>query len=676
MKDARQRASEEASELRKRIDRANHQYYVLDSPEISDAEYDSMFRRLVEIETEFPELATPDSPTQRVGGKPSEKFETVTFSVPMLSLGNAFDLEDMIALDQRVRKIAPDCTYTTEMKLDGLAINLRYEKGVLVWGATRGDGSTGENVTSNLKTIKSIPLRLNGDVPDILEVRGEVLMKEEELERLNQERESMELAPFANARNASAGSIRQLDPKITASRKLEFFAYHIGECSEKFAETQTGILERFNGYGFVVVPEHKRAKSIRECWNNVQGIQEHREKYPYGADGVVIKVDEVALQQELGATSHEPRWAIAFKFPPEEAETVIREILPSVGRTGAITPLAVFDPVRLEGSTISRASLHNEDEVKKLGVMVGDHVVVRKAGSVIPEVMRVIESKRTGQETPFVMPKHCPVCGADTLREEGSAFTRCTNASCPAQVKERILHFASRDNANIDGIGDALVGQLVNSGIVKSIADLYFLTKEDLLKQERMGDKLATKILSNIESSKKAVLSRILSGLGIMMVGKVSAKAIAARFKNVDDLMGASEDELRAVEGVGEKVSHSIVVFFEQEQNRELIERLRKAGVVLSEEVKEQPSGTLAGQTVVLTGVLESLTRGEAEKFVEDNGGKVSSSVSKKTSFVVAGADAGSKLDKARELGVRVLTEKEFLELLSQPSTRQTPSLF
>jgi DNA ligase (NAD+) len=308
--------------------------------------------------------------------------------------------------------------------------------------------------------------------------------------------------------------------------------------------------------------------------------------------------------------------------------------------------------------------------------MVGDHVVVRKAGSVIPEVVRVIESKRTGQETPFVMPKHCPVCGADTLREEGSAFTRCTNASCPAQVKERILHFASRDNANIDGIGDALVGQLVDSGIVKSIADLYFLTKEDLLKQERMGDKLATKILSNIESSKKVGLSRILSGLGIMMVGKVSARAIAAHFKNIDDLMGASEDELRAVEGVGEKVSHSIVVFFEQEQNRELIERLRKAGVVLSEEVKEQPSGTLAGQTVVLTGVLESLTRGEAEKFVEDNGGKVSSSVSKKTSFVVAGADAGSKLDKARELGVRVLTEKEFLELLSQPSTRQTPSLF
>ncbi|HOR47230.1 MAG TPA: NAD-dependent DNA ligase LigA, partial [Caldisericia bacterium] len=399
-------------------------------------------------------------------------------------------------------------------------------------------------------------------------------------------------------------------------------------------------------------------------------------KYPYGADGVVIKVDEVALQQELGATSHEPRWAIAFKFPPEEAETVIREILPSVGRTGAITPLAVFDPVRLEGSTISRASLHNEDEVKKLGVMVGDHVVVRKAGSVIPEVMRVIESKRTGQEKPFVMPKHCPVCGADTLREEGSAFTRCTNASCPAQVKERILHFASRDNANIDGIGDALVGQLVNSGIVKSIADLYFLTKEDLLKQERMGDKLATKILSNIESSKKAGLSRILSGLGIMMVGKVSAKAIAARFKNVDDLMGASEDELRVVEGVGEKVSHSIAVFFEQEQNRELIERLKKAGVVLSEEVKEQPEGPLAGQTIVLTGVLESLTRGEAEKLVEDNGGKVSSSVSKKTSFVVAGADARSKLDKAMELGVRVLTEKEFLELLSQPSTRQTPSLF
>ncbi|NTU61482.1 MAG: NAD-dependent DNA ligase LigA, partial [Caldiserica bacterium] len=572
---------DEIAELRQKINRAIHRYYILDNPEISDYEYDMLYKRLIELEKEFPELVTPDSPTQRVGGKASDKFEKVTHNVPMQSLGNSFDFDDLKAWDDRVKKVVPDAIYATEVKLDGLAINLRYENGILTVGATRGDGTTGENVTENLKTIMSIPLRLIEPFPELIEVRGEVVMHEEELERLNTEREAAGLPLFANTRNAAAGSVRQLDSAITASRKLDFYAYHVGECSEILWETQTGLIELLSKLGFKTVPFHRQAQTIGECWSQIEELNEHREKLPFGADGVVIKVDQYDYHDILGATSHEPRWAIAYKFPPEERETVVTDIIPSVGRTGAITPIAVFEPVLLEGSTVGRASLHNEDEVNRLDIRAGDHIIVRKAGSVIPEVVRVVKEKRTGNEIAYIMPKHCPVCGSDTLREEDSAYTRCTNASCPAQVRERILHFCSRDNANIDNIGDVLVDKLVGSGKVKTIADIYTLTKSDLLEFERMGDKLATKILSNIESSKNMGLARLLSGLGILMVGKVVAKGLAQKYGNIDAIMATSQEELRQTDGVGEKIACSIKIFFEQQPNIALIAKLKEAGFVI-----------------------------------------------------------------------------------------------
>ncbi len=656
--------SEEISELKKKLNRAIHQYYILDSPEISDAEYDKLFRQLVELEKQNPELVTPDSPTQRVGGKASEKFEKVSHKIPMLSLGNAFNLEDLKAWDERVKKVVPEAIYSSEVKLDGLAINLRYENGILTVGATRGDGTTGENVTENLKTVKSIPLRLIEPFPELIEVRGEVVMLEEELVRLNSEREAAGLPLFANTRNAAAGSVRQLDSEITASRKLDFFAYHVGECPEISWKTQTELVQLLGNLGFKTVPFHRQAGTIDECWSQIEELNEHREKLPFGADGVVIKVDQYDYHDVLGATSHEPRWAIAYKFPPEERETVVKEITPSVGRTGAITPIAVFEPVLLEGSTVGRASLHNEDEVNRLDIMVFDHIIVRKAGSVIPEVVRVLAEKRTGIEQPFVMPAKCPVCGSDTLREEDSAYTRCTNASCPAQVKERILHFASRENANIDNIGDVLVDKLVTSGKVKTIADIYILTKSDLLGFERMGDKIATKIIANIENSKSMGLARLLSGLGILMVGKVVARNLAIKYRSIQDIMAETEENLRQTDGVGEKIAHSIRVFFDQEPNRELISKLETAGVDMSSEPSAKVEGKLSGLTFVLTGTLSSMSREEASQLIENLGGKTSGSVSKKTSFVVAGAEAGSKLDKASELGVKVLNEAEFLELI------------
>jgi DNA ligase (NAD+) len=668
-------AKQEVELLRKKINRANHQYYVQDNPEIKDSEYDQLYRKLITLEDTYPELITPDSPTQRVGGEASAKFEQVKYSVQMLSLGNAFDFEDLKAFDQRVRKIAPYCTYTTEIKLDGLAISVRYENGLLVQGSTRGDGTTGENIMANLKTIKTIPLKLHEPFPELLEVRGEVVMFHDELEAINKEREQDGLPLFANTRNAAAGSLRQLDPKITAKRNLVFFAYNIGECSESFSSTQTGILSRYTEMGFKTVPEHKKAQTIEECWEQSCQIQESREEYPFGADGVVIKVDEIALQIELGQTSHEPRWAIAYKFPPEEAETIVREIQASVGRTGAITPLAVFDSVRLEGSKISKASLHNEDEVGRLGIMVGDHVIVRKAGSVIPEVVKVLTHKRTGNETPFIMPKQCPVCGTETIREEDSAFTRCTSASCPAQVKERILHFSSRENADIDGLGDVIVSNLVDSGIVKTVADLYKLTQNDLIKLPRMGEKLALKIIGNIQNSKSASLSRILSGLGILMVGKVVAKTIAKKYETIENLTNATEEELQEIEGVGPRIARSLAVFLRQEQNRKLVGELKELGLTISEEVEPEKTGIFSGMTFVLTGTL-SISRTDAEKLITENGGKLASSVSKKTSVVLYGAEAGSKLDKAKELGVRLMDEKEFLGLVNPPLSKQTPSLF
>lgn len=655
----------EAELLRKEIEKANYYYYVQDMPIISDAEYDDLFKRLIQIELEYPELVTLDSPTQKVGGEPSPKFDTINFKIQMLSLGNAFNYNELKEFDQRVKKIAPICTYCTEVKLDGLAISLRYENGSLTYGSTRGDGYTGENVTANLKTIKTIPLKLVPPFPKLVEVRGEVVMFTQELEKLNMERQKHGLQQFANTRNAAAGSVRQLDPKITAIRKLVFFAYHIGDVSEEIATTQTILLGKLNKLGFKIVPEHKLAKDLDTCWKNISEIQEKRKDFSFGADGVVIKVDEIEYQRMLGQTTHEPRWALAYKFPPEEAETVVKDIIASVGRTGTITPLAIFNPIKLEGSTISRASLHNEDELNRLGILIGDHVIIHKAGSVIPEIVKVMIEKRVGNEHPFEMPEHCPVCGAETLRQKGEAYTKCTNASCPAQVKERILHFASRENADIDGLGNIIVSQLVDTGKIKSVADLYTLKQDQLMELPRMGMKLSTKIKKNIDNSKNVGLAKILAGLGILLVGKVAAQTLTHHFKNIDLLMNAKEDEMQVIDGIGPRIARSIKVFFSQPQNQELIEKLKQASVRLvgDENIKTK---SLNGKTFVLTGTLPHIHRTEAEKLIEAAGGKISPSVSKLTDYVVVGNDPGSKLIKSKKLGIKTINEEEFLSLVNE----------
>ena len=651
-------------ELRSTINRANYDYYVKENPTMSDRDFDLLYKELLELENEFPEFIIPESPTQRVGGQASSKFTSVIHTIPMLSLGNAFDHDDLIAFDTRIKKSIDEYSYTTELKMDGLAVNLLYEGGKLTIGSTRGDGATGEDVTENLSTIRTIPLELIPPFPQTLEVRGEVVMNSSELERVNLIRDEDGLPPFANTRNAASGSIRQLDSSITASRKLDFYAYHIGECSGPIAQTQTSLLNRLTQMGFKTVQMHKHARDIAEVWSNIEEIDKKKEDFPYGTDGVVIKIEELELHDILGATSHEPRWAIAYKFPPEEAVTKVLDIEPSVGRTGAITPVAILEPVRLEGSTVSRASLHNEDELHRLGIKIGDFAVVRKAGSVIPEIVRVLPEKRTGDERDFVMPTHCPVCGATAIREEDSAYLKCTNASCKAQVRERILHFMGRGNADIDSIGTVIVNSLVKSGKLKSIADIYALTKEDLFTVPRMGDKLATKILENIEKSKNLGLKKLLSGLGIPMVGKVAAALLAKKYPTIKELMNAGTEELESIDGIGPKIANSLSIFFSESHNKELIERLINYSLNTESEHTEA-EGKLSGKTFVLTGTLGSMTRDEAKEKIESLGGKVTGSVSKKTDYVVVGESPGSKADKAKSLGVKMVNESEFQELLS-----------
>ncbi|MEZ4812548.1 MAG: NAD-dependent DNA ligase LigA [Caldisericia bacterium] len=512
--------------LELQLHNANYEYYILNDPKITDYEYDKLFRELLELEREYPGFISPNSPTQKIGSDKKSSFEKTWLKQPMLSLGNAFSIEDLKNFDSRVKKKISDHSYHIEPKLDGLAISLSYQYGEFFIGLTRGDGEFGENISENLRTIKSIPLKLIPPFPETIEVRGEIVMNESEFIRINKERAEEGLPPFANSRNAASGSVRQLDPQVTAGRKLDFYAFHIGEVSENFAETQSETLEKLTALGFKVVPMHKHAETIDEAWEQIQIIEKEKSRFPFGTDGAVIKVEEIKHHETLGATSHEPRWAIAFKFPPDEKETKITDIALSVGRTGAITPVAEFEPVFLEGSTISRASLHNEDEVKRLDIRVGDTVIVRKAGSVIPEIVRVVKEKRLGDEEEFIMPEKCPVCGSSTIREEDSAYLKCTNHECPAQVKERILFFLARGNADIDGLGDVIVESLVSAGILNDISDLFTLTKEDLFTAERMGDVLAEKILRNIANAKNINLTKLISGLGIPLVGKVASKLL------------------------------------------------------------------------------------------------------------------------------------------------------
>ena len=657
-------ARKRIEELRELLHYHNYRYYVLDQPEITDAEYDQLLRELISLEQQYPEFITPDSPSQRVGGEVAQDFREVTHLKPMYSLDNAFGPEDLKEFDRRVRSLlsGQEIEYEVELKIDGLAISLVYENGVLVRGATRGNGTTGEDITANVKTIKAVPLKLKEQVP-LLEVRGEAYMPKQSFARLNELREERGEPLFANPRNAAAGSLRQLDPKVTAERDLSAFMYAVGEIQGYRLKTQAELMDWLMELGFKVNPYREVFKNIEDVINYCESWHDKRFTLPYVIDGLVIKVNSFAQQEALGFTAKSPRWAIAYKFPAEIAETRLTEIIVRVGRTGVLTPTAIFEPVNLAGTTVTRASLHNEDYIKEKDIRIGDIIRVQKAGEIIPEVVEVVKEKRTGEEKEFVMPAHCPVCHGKTVRLPGEAAWRCTNASCPAQLKEGIVHFASRAAMNIEGLGPAVAELLLSVGLIKDFADLYYLSAEDVAKLPRLGKKSAANLIKAIEKSKENSLERLIFGLGIRLVGEKAARDLAGHFGELDNLIKAEEEEITAIPSVGPKMAASIKAFFGQEENLKLIEKLKAAGVN-TRYLAEVRDNRLEGLTFVLTGTLTSFTRKEAEELILSLGGKVSSSVSKKTSFVVTGEDPGSKLTKARELGVPVLTEEDFRKMV------------
>jgi len=657
-------------DLRDKIRYHEHRYYVLDDPELSDAEFDRLMDELITLEAEHPELITPDSPTQRVGGKPSSQFASVRHSTPMLSLSKTTSEAELRDWERRIHDLtgAAQVDYVCELKLDGMSMALRYEKGMFSLGITRGDGTTGEDVTANVRTIRSIPLYVSqqklkqAGLPENFEVRGELLMPTASFERMNEEQEQKGLSKFANPRNATAGTVRQLDPKITASRRLDFFAYGLLSDGKTIFERHSEALKALQAAGFKVNPNHRLVHSIDEVWTFITQWEGKRDSLPYETDGIVVKVDRIGLQNELGFTGKAPRWAIAYKYAARSGETQIEDILVQVGRTGKLTPVAALTPVPIGGTTVSRATLHNMDEINRLDVRIGDWVVVERGGDVIPKVVRVDESKPRGTRE-FHMPEKCPVCGGHVVRAEGEADHRCVNANCPAKLRESIRHFASRGVMNIEGMGDALVNQLVEQGLVKNVADIYSLKEEQLLGLERMGKKSAQNVLREIEQSKHLPLERVIYGLGIRFVGERTAQFLAEHFGSMDAFMKASEEELQEVNEIGPRVSAAVREFFDEPKNVALVERLREAGLTFTGKKKERGT-TLAGKTFVLTGTLQRRTRDEAKQLIEDAGGRVSGSVSKKTDFVVAGTDAGSKLDKARELGVSVIDEDAMERLM------------
>ena len=656
--------------LRKALHRHNYRYYVLDDPEVSDAEYDRLMQELKELEETHPEVASPDSPTTRVGAPPLDKFDTVSHSIPMLSLDNGFKDEDILDFDGRVKrnlKTQSDIQYTAEPKMDGVAVELIYEDGRLTTASTRGDGLVGELITSNVKTIRSVPLimqnnNLNG-IPARLEIRGEVFIGHDAFKQLNRERVDQELPPFANPRNAAAGSLRQLDSKITATRPLEIFFYGVGIVSGFESDSHWDILKSLQAWGFRINPLIRPKISIRETLEYFLELNQMRHQLPYDIDGMVIKVDRIPLQQQLGATTRSPRWAIAYKFQAIQETTVIENIEVQVGRMGTLTPVAHLKPVNVGGVTVSRATLHNEDEIQKKDIRIGDTVLVQRAGDVIPEVVKVIISNRTGDEKKFVMPQSCPVCNTSAVRIEGEAATRCINAACPAQVKERIKHFASKGAFDIDGLGDKLVDQLVEKGLVSSFADLFRLEAETLAALDRMGVKSAGNLVQAIESSKDIHFARFLYALGIRHVGEHVAVLLADHFGDLTQMMNCPEDELTAIEGIGPVVAKSISTFFTQKNNIAGLERILDSDIRIKFQ-RAKKSTKLAGKVFALTGSLAGLTRRDAREKIETMGGKVSGSVSRNTDFVVAGESPGSKLTKAQDLGVEVLDEAALLELL------------
>ncbi|HSQ87068.1 MAG TPA: NAD-dependent DNA ligase LigA [Desulfobacterales bacterium] len=657
-------------ELRQALHRHNYRYYILDDPEISDAEYDRMMQELMKLEADFPDLMSQDSPTLRVGALPLDKFETIEHSFPMLSLENGFNDQDIMEFDRRIKRnlnIDSDIIYTAEPKLDGVAVELVYENGRLVTASTRGDGFYGELITSNVRTIRSVPLRFHNEekktIPSLLEVRGEVFIAKEAFKSLNNERLDENLPPFANPRNAAAGSLRQLDSKITAKRPLEIFVYGVGRVAELVLESHSDVLRTLQTFGFRINPHIRPKITINEVIDCYKELSELRDLLPYDIDGMVIKVDSVAFQNLLGTTSRSPRWAIAYKFKAIQETTRIADIEVQVGRTGTLTPVAHLEPVKIGGVTVSRATLHNEDEIRRKDIKIGDTVLVQRAGDVIPEVVKVITSKRTGEEKTFNMPLNCPVCDSSVIRSENEAALRCINSSCPAQVKERIKHFASKGAFDIDGLGEKLIDQLVDKNLLFSYADIFRL-KEDMLKNlDRMGSKSAGNIVRAIEDSKRITLHRFIYALGIRHVGEHVAGILANALKSFDKLRCARSDELVAIDGVGPVVAESIVEFFKKAENRKIVDDMISGGIQIFRN-DDQKDDQLAGKVFVLTGTLENLTRDEARRIIENAGGKVTGSVSRNTDYLVVGASPGSKLKRAQELGVDIIDEETLKGLL------------
>lgn len=662
-------AKKRVDELHKLLNQYGYEYYVLDKPSVPDSEYDKRMQELIALETEFPQLKTPNSPTQRIGGEVLEGFQKVRHRIPMLSLANAFNEADLRDFDRRVRQTVGDTAYVCELKIDGLAVSLRYENGVFVQGSTRGDGTVGEDITANLRTVRSIPLQLTEKVT--IEVRGEVFMPKKSFAKLNKEREENGEILFANPRNAAAGSLRQLDPKIAASRNLDVFLYAIGENHLELIERHSEGLNYLDRLGLKTNQERRLCSTIDDVLEYIKEWQEKRPDLPYEIDGIVVKVDRYDQQEKLGTTVKSPRWAIAYKFPAEEVMTKLIGIDLSVGRTGVVTPTGILEPVRVAGTTVQRASLHNEDLIKEKDIRIGDYVIVKKAGDIIPEVVRSVPEKRTGKENPFAMPTHCPACGSELVRLEGEVALRCINPKCPAQIREGLIHFVSRNAMNIDGLGEKVITQLFQENLVADVADIYKLTKEQLIQLERMGEKSVQNLLTAIEASKENSLERLLFGLGIRHVGAKAAKILAQTYEHIDRLMEAKEGELQAITDIGEKMANSIVTYFQAPEVKELIDELKSLGVNVTYK-GERPQNIadiespVAGKTIVLTGKLTNLSRNEAKEKLEQLGATVTGSVSKKTDIVIAGADAGSKLEKAQSLDIEIWSEEQFLEILNE----------
>ena len=651
-------------ELKKQINYYANKYYNEDDPEISDFEYDMLMVELRNLEKQHPEFVTNDSPTQVIvaSGKHDEKFSEVVHKVPLQSLQDVFNLEDINEFTNRVEKTVENPVYDVETKIDGLSVSLEYEKGRLIRGSTRGDGLVGEDITENIKTIKTIPHELTE--PITITVRGEVFLAKEELEKLNEEREILGEKLFANCRNAAAGSLRQLDPEITAARNLDIYVFNLQSIEDVEIKSHYESIQYMKKLGFHVIPFCEKCKSIEEIYRAIQKIGEMRGELSFDIDGAVIKIDDLNQREELGTTTKTPKWAVAYKYPPEKKETTIKDIIVQVGRTGAITPMAVLEPVRVAGSVISKTTLHNEDYIKEKDIRIGDKVFIQKAGDVIPEVVEVLKEKRNGNEKIFEMPTKCPVCGSDTVREEGEAVMRCTGIECPAMLFRSLIHFASRDAMNIDGMGPAIIEQLLNHKMISNIADIYHLTERQLMTLERMGEKSAENLIDAIEASKANTLDRLINAFGIRHIGLKTAKILSKNFNDIDEMQSATYEEFASINEIGGIMAESLIKFFGSEQTRDLIERLKQVGVNTKGNKQEVTDNRFEGMTFVLTGTLPTLSRTEASDIIESLGGKVASSVSKKTTYLLAGEEAGSKLNKAEELGIAIIDEEEFKNMI------------